>query len=330
MTRPAQTVLRLMDYDKYFEEFEAAAKTSGDVATSDAYYWHGSSDFVDFLKEKQNLDDITWTCFHCGFSTRNEQFAAAHFGERDEPALCRSWAQLNADGRVHEYQSVVAQLDAERSANAILQSKIEGLEYQVDGRHAEIVSFKPFRECQSIQDIFNVYDSIEGRALAAEERSRRSLLQEWVMCLPLMQQTVLLTATRAPDGLRKMHPVKVLCRWLRRCYLVSAFDKRVLSSPYEPGGGSFMGPCQTDEVRSKEHAADLYIGCGDEIPLHFHFHLQQAAEIMGYKHPDAFTRLWWLGFYQRMCAFGHSNPETEAQLDLRLSDNKEAWQAREA
>ena len=35
---------------------------------------------------------------------------------------------------------------------------------------SQLRGFKPFRECRSIQDAFNVYDSMEGRALAAEER----------------------------------------------------------------------------------------------------------------------------------------------------------------
>lgn len=157
-----------------------------------------------------------------------------------------------------------------------------------------------------------------------------SVLQDWVMNLPMMQQTVLLTATRAPDGLRKMHPVKTLCRWLRRCYLISAFDKCILDDPYDTRGGSFMGPCTTVDVVSIDHAAQLYIDTGDEIPLHFHFHLQQAAEILGYKHPVRHIREWWFMFYTRLVAFGHLNIETEEQLDIRLSDNKDAWMSREA
>jgi hypothetical protein len=159
---------------------------------------------------------------------------------------------------------------------------------------------------------------------------KKQLFQDWVMELPLMQQTVLLTATRAPDGLRKTHPVKTLCRWLRRCYLISAFDRCVLLDPYDPRGGSFMGPCISDEVSSIEVAARKYIEIGDEIPLHFHFHLQQAAEIIGYKHPVPQIRDYWLAFYLRLVAFGHLNPETESQLDKRLSDDKASWEEREA
>lgn len=172
----------------------------------------------------------------------------------------------------------------------------------------------------------------------------RSVLQPWVMQkLTLMQQSVLVTATRAPDGLKKLHPVKMLCRWLRRCYMVSAFDKCILNDPYDPRGGSFMGPITPKQatawnaktetwgnIDGLEYAANQYIETGDEIPLHFHFHLSQAAEILGYKHPVEKTRNWWLAFYHRLCAFGHLNPETEAQMDRRLADVKEQWEEREA
>lgn len=33
-----------------------------------------------------------------------------------------------------------------------------------------IQSYRPFRKCETLQDVFNIYDSMEGRALAAEER----------------------------------------------------------------------------------------------------------------------------------------------------------------
>jgi hypothetical protein len=91
-----------------------------------------------------------------------------------------------------------------------------------------------------------------------------------------------------------------------------------------------MGPCRTKEVEDIGHAAQLYIDCGDEIPLHFHFHLQQAAEILGYKHPDKDIRTWWNWFYLRLVAFAHLTAETEAQLDRRLSDNEQNWREREA
>lgn len=69
-----------------------------------------------------------------------------------------------------------------------------------------------------------------------------TVLQDWVASLSFMQQTVLMTAVRGPDGVPKYGPTKMLLRWYRRCILLSAMDRVVLSSPNEHGGGSFTGP----------------------------------------------------------------------------------------
>src|SRR3954464_4489895 len=127
-----------------------------------------------------------------------------------------------------------------------------------------------------------------------------------------MQQSVLLTAVRGPDGIRKKHPVKVLCRWLRRSFLISAFERTYLWDPYAPGGGSFTGPCRTEEVADLEHALELYLESVDEIPHHFQLHLMHAAEILGYKHVHRATRDWWSRFYLKIVQDAHLIPETEA------------------
>ena len=165
-----------------------------------------------------------------------------------------------------------------------------------------------------------------------------SVLQDWVCDLTFMQQSVLIAAVRGPDGIRKDHPVKVLCRWFRRCFLISAFDKRTLLDPYEPGGGSFTGPCrvpadQTDHmtvwVVDIAHALDIYLRCTDEIPHHFQLHFMHAAEILGYKHPERWIREWWSFVYQRIVNDAHLHPETEAEMDKRLGDREVDWRARE-
>src|SRR5271157_6419595 len=102
-----------------------------------------------------------------------------------------------------------------------------------------------------------------------------SVLQEWVQGLSFMQQTVLITATRGPDGIRKDHISKLLIRWLRRCYLISAFDGRVLEEPFSPYGGSFTGPSIPPPPRQKSwqegmnEVLDNYLHTVDELPHHF-------------------------------------------------------------
>lgn len=169
--------------------------------------------------------------------------------------------------------------------------------------------------------------------MATEPAGRRSVIQEWVMALPMMQQTVLLTAVRGPDGLPKYHPTKFVLRWYRRCILLSALDGKVLTDPCEPNGGSFTGPSLPSDVvadwpRQMGHRVTEYLRALDEVPHHFQLHLLHAVEILGYKHPDPTTRCWWNGVYVRLVHDMHLWPETEEQLDERLGDSREGWLAR--
>lgn len=175
----------------------------------------------------------------------------------------------------------------------------------------------------------------------------KTALQPWVHETSIMMQSVLMAAVRAPDGLRKDHPVKVLMRWYRRCVLNSAFDGGVLSDPFVPGGGSFTGPFErhhassqlgyevhpSDWSRMKDQLFDgtrrNYLRHVDEMPHHFQLHFMHAAQIVGYKHSDECVRDWWLTFYRMIVNDAHLFPESEELMDLRLSDSEEGWRARE-
>ena len=150
-----------------------------------------------------------------------------------------------------------------------------------------------------------------------------------------MQQTVLITAIRGPDGVAKYAGVKMLLRWYRRCVLLSAMDRRVLSNPYFPGGGSFTGPSidytafenvkETPWEELMDRVVDNYLREVDAMPHHFHLHLMHATEIAGYKHSDERIRAWWRGVYGRLVNDAHLHPETEAEMDERLGDTREGW-----
>jgi len=176
-------------------------------------------------------------------------------------------------------------------------------------------------------DIPDEHLPVPGTLLFAETKvkGRRSVLQDWVHDLTFMQQSVLITSCRGPDGLSKDHIAKVLLRWLRRCFLISAFDRKAIWDPYTPGGGSFTGPC----TMKIEEAVDDYLRSVDETPHHFHLHLMHAAEILGYKHPDAGIRFFWHQFYRRIVRDAHLYPESEEQMDKRLGDRREDWLAAE-
>lgn len=186
-----------------------------------------------------------------------------------------------------------------------------------------------------------------------KQKQRRSVLQDWVHDLSFMQQSVLIAAVRGPDGIRKDHVAKLLLRWLRRSFMISAFDGVALDRPYLPGGGSFTGPSMegpyclglpmklseiTAHTRNEweshwqERLTQLvrkYLSAVDELPHHFQLHFMHAAEILGYKHPDEVVRRWWRSVYQMLVNDMHLYPETESEMNKRLGDVEAQWRARE-
>jgi hypothetical protein len=160
------------------------------------------------------------------------------------------------------------------------------------------------------------------------------VLQDWTNDVTFMMQSVLIAAVRGPDGIRKDHPVKVLCRYLRRCFLICAFDGKVRWSPYELGGGSFTGPLHLSGLESNEGHLDkfveIYLRHVDELPHHFQLHMMHAAEILGYKHPDDDVRRFWNRFYLAIVNDAHLKPELEEAMDHRLGDTEKAWRDAEA
>lgn len=192
------------------------------------------------------------------------------------------------------------------------------------------------------QDATNPYREVCEEPAASRMReysAGRSVLQDWTNALSFMMQSVLICAVRGPDGIRKDHPVKVLIRFLRRSFMICAFDGKVRWSPYEPGGGSFTGPLHLrnpdgGEDHPYEHGhidkfIEIYLRHVDELPHHFQLHLMHAAEILGYKHPDDDVRRFWFTFYRAIVNDAHLKPEPEDVMDKRLGDQEAAWRAAE-
>lgn len=177
-----------------------------------------------------------------------------------------------------------------------------------------------------------------------------SVLQKWVEDLTFMQQSVLLTSVRGPDGIRKYDPPKMLLRWYRRCILISALDNQVLNNPVDPRGGSFTGPSvdkshyttansssATDALYLKcmEHweeyvkpHVDAYLKDLDAIPHHFQTHFMHAIHIVGVYHPDLRIRSFWKSLYIRLVNEMHLYPEPDEAMAKRLGDNRDDWLAR--
>lgn len=160
----------------------------------------------------------------------------------------------------------------------------------------------------------------------------KSVLQEWVVGIPMMQQTVLLTAIRGPDGLPKYGCVKMLLRWFRRCVLLSAMDGCTLSDPFDKNGGSFTGPSfsagnlqNTGWESNMDEIVGEYLKTLDAIPHHFQLHFLHAVEILGYKHPDKRIGAWWIAVYRRLVNDMHLHCESMEEMDWRLGDFRDGW-----
>jgi hypothetical protein len=138
------------------------------------------------------------------------------------------------------------------------------------------------------------------------------VLKDWVFGLPYRQQSVLLSALRGCDTARKDDPSKFVTRALRTLLLNNA----------DPSNTFMVGDGVPDADYVKTFLWDL-----DSYPMHFVAHIMHAAEIVGYKHPEERDPLkyesenvkkWWANFYLDLVKALHLNPETEAQLDIRL------------
>lgn len=158
-----------------------------------------------------------------------------------------------------------------------------------------------------------------------------AVTQEWTHELPLMQQSVLLTAIRGPDGIPKYGSIKMLLRWYRRCILRSSFLGIAMTDPIEPDGGSFLGASLEgdDDLdpwtdRMLVHV-NQYLRELDAVPHHFQLHFMHAVEILGYKHPDAGIGLWWQRLYLRLAQDMHLHPESVEEMDKRLGDSRAGW-----
>lgn len=120
------------------------------------------------------LEAMPWRCFQCDFITTNRDEAAAHFGDRDDAEefkpICKWWANMGTPERVDALQDVLQQLNEERRENERFRVANEGLEWKANSFESEIRSYKPFRKLSTMYQVFCEYDSMEGRALAAEER----------------------------------------------------------------------------------------------------------------------------------------------------------------
>jgi len=140
-----------------------------------------------------------------------------------------------------------------------------------------------------------------------------SVLQDWVMRLPLREQGVLITGVRGcdltPKPLEGESPERKLVAFLRYCILNPA-DKREIDIP-----GAFFSPRPPFNTEWKPSMFGHY-------PQHWVAHVMHCFEVVAYRHPDAHIAAIALGIYERFVFSFHLRTETREHMIERLSEDR--------
>lgn len=144
----------------------------------------------------------------------------------------------------------------------------------------------------------------------------KSVLQNWVMELPLREQGTLLTAVRGCDfeaktwdstGVAYSHGRR-LTAFIRWCFMVPADEREVDSQE-----GAFMMTRPPDPFKPSEFG---------HLPEHWYAHAMHALEVIAYRHPDREINSKAFYLYEKMVRNLHLNMETMSQMIKRLSEDR--------
>lgn len=142
-----------------------------------------------------------------------------------------------------------------------------------------------------------------------------SVLQDWVINLPLRHQGTLLTAVRGCDNEPKQwtatgfsdSPSRRITAYIRFCFMNPADIREVNIS------GAFFQSEPPCPFRPSEFG---------HLPQHWYVHIMHALEIIGYKHPDVMIKQKTYQLYTNMVSNLHLNIEYETQMDSRLTEDR--------
>lgn len=148
----------------------------------------------------------------------------------------------------------------------------------------------------------------------------KSVLQDWVMEIPLRQQGVLVIALRGPDGVRKEDAAKPLIRTLRGIVMNSGREGGPMKMDTLWASDPFMTTYHISYADRWQDTVELFMDSWDSYNIHFLQHLAHAFAVCGIHHPlpDVRQNCWW--FYQYTAFKLHYKPETEEEFSYRLRD----------
>lgn len=141
--------------------------------------------------------------------------------------------------------------------------------------------------------------------------STNSVLQDWVVALPLREQGTLLTGARGCDVVPKLpldSTERQLVGFLRFCFMNPADPREVGLEP-----GAFFQPKPPRNWKASE------LG---HYPLHWVAHLMHCYEVVGYRHPDSEIKAEGYFIYRKLAESLHLNVETREQMVERLSEDR--------
>lgn len=166
------------------------------------------------------------------------------------------------------------------------------------------------------EEILNeAFEELHGLRPVLPVSKGRSVLQDWVMELPLREQGTLLTAVRGCD----LEPKQWIARgvaesagrrltaFIRWCFMVPA-------DPREVGmQGAFFQHSPPENLKPSEFG---------HLPEHWYAHVMHALEVIAYRHYDEIVAGMAYKLYVSMVHNLHLNPETKEQMIERLSEDR--------
>lgn len=142
-----------------------------------------------------------------------------------------------------------------------------------------------------------------------------SVLQDWVMELPLREQGTLLTCVRGCDLEPKqwtsrgvaVSPGRNLTAFIRWCFMNPA-DIREVDIP-----GAFFCSTPPHPFKPSEFG---------HLPLHWFTHAMHALEVIAHRHPDQMVQAEAYALYFQMVRSLHLNVEWRDEMIERLSEDR--------
>lgn len=148
------------------------------------------------------------------------------------------------------------------------------------------------------------------------DNNSKSVLQDWVIHLPLREQGTLLTCVRGCDDEPKRwistgvaySPGRRLTAYIRWCFMIPADPREVDSQE-----GAFMMSEPPNPFKPSEFG---------HLPQHWYSHAMHALEIIAYRHPHVFISSTAFELYKKMVHNMHLNIESFDEMIKRLSEDR--------